>query len=101
MAIAGAGGGTGARRNEARGLLGGPGRPKRGTGLDSCCLHSREGEFAIRDGSTGSLLAARGSGEGSETVVGLERHFYKNVGGGVRWFGTIEKFFVRLAQHNF
>ena len=80
----GARGSTGARRNEARRLLGGPGRPGQRTGLDSCCLRSREGEFAIRDGSgAGSLFAARGSSEGSKTVVGLERHFYKKVGGGV------------------
>ena len=80
-AIAGARGGTGARRNEARRLLGGPGRPGRRTGLDPCCLRSREGEFAVRDGGTGGLLAARGSGEGSESVVGVERHFYKKWGG--------------------
>ena len=97
-AIAGARGGTGARRNEARRLLSGLGRTKRRTGLNSCWLRSREGEFAVRDGGTGGLLAARGSSEGSEMVVGLERHFHKNVGGGWSWFGTIEKFSLDL--HN-
>ena len=100
MAIAGARGGTRARGNEARRLLGGLGRPRQRARLNPCCLCSREGEFAVRDSSAGSLLTARGSGEGSKTVVGLERHFYKNVGGW-SWFGTIEKFFIRLAQHNF
>ena len=47
----------------------------------SCCLRSREGEFAVGDGRTSGLLAAGGSGEGSEMVVGIERHFYKNGGG--------------------
>ena len=80
-AIACARSGTGARRNEAGRLLGGPGRPGRRAGLDSRCLRSREGEFAVRDGSTGGLLAARGSGEGSEAVVVVERHFYIKMGG--------------------
>ena len=93
-----AGGGTGARRNEARRLLGGPGRPGQGTRFDSCCLHSREGEFAVRDSSASSFLAARGSGEGSESVVGLERHFIKMWGGVGVGLVLLEKFSLDL--HN-
>ena len=68
--------------------------------MNPCCLRSREGEFAVGDGNAGSLLAARGSGEGSETVVVVERHFYKKWGGlELVWY--YRKVVVRLAQHNF